>query len=93
MFLSDIVTCPNKIFKLNLILNVICINILFYLSLIGHIIKLNVYHCSTAASQKLSDDTSYPFIDVYSSVVRESVIMKFAFMKCKQYGYFTVIKT
>ena len=55
--------------------------------------KINVYHCSTAASQKLSDDTSYPFIDVYSSVVRDSVIMKFAFMKCKQYEYFTVIKT
>ena len=68
-FLSDIVTCPNKIFKLNLIFNVICINILFYLSF---------YH---------------PFIDVYSSVVIESVIMKFAFMKCKRYEYFTVIKT
>ena len=55
--------------------------------------KFNVYHCSTAASQKFSDDTSYPFIDVYSSVVIESVIMKFAFMKCKRYEYFTVIKT
>ena len=75
------------------LVNVICINILFYLSPIGHILKLNVYHCSTAASQKLSDDASYPFIDVYSSVVIESVIMKFAFMKYKRYEYLTVIKT
>ena len=64
-----------------------------FLSPIGHILKLNVYHCSAAASRKLSDDTSYPFIDIYSSVVIESVIMKFVFMKCKRYEYFTVIET
>ena len=57
----------------------------FFVADLRHILKLNVYHCSTPASRKLSDDTSYPFIDIYSSVVIESVIMKFAFMKCKRY--------